>query len=357
MKIAYDAKRYFHNQSGLGNYSRDVVRIIEENSSHEALLLDSSSAEKGMGKSGIYKLFPSFFWRSFGIWKNVKRLKANAFHGLSNELPFGKAPKGVKVVVTIHDVIFKHYPAHYKPLDRYIYNLKTKSACKKADVIIAISPQTKADLISFYHVPEEKIQVIYQPTAKDFMLEPVKEDLVFCQQKYNLPKDFYLYVSSFEERKNQAYLVKVFQEMKEGFLILAGFQGKAYEDVKTLVTKYNLEDRVFLITDASKRDLKSLYHLCKAFLYPSLLEGFGIPVLEALHSGKTVYCNGQENFTAMFGEACHYFDVQDPSSLKSLLEKGEEIPVAARKKVLEQFDEKKLAGEIVGAYQLDSNSL
>mgnify|MGYP000421601590 CR=1 FL=1 len=350
MKIAYDAKRYFHNQSGLGNYSRDVVRIVGENSEHETLLLDSKSSEEGFGRSGIYKVLPSFFWRSFGIWKNVKRLKANVFHGLSNELPFGKAPKGVKVVVTIHDVIFKHYPAHYKALDRYIYDCKTKKACKKADEIIAISPQTKSDLISFYKVPEEKIKVIYQPISKDFGLKPIQEELELCKQKYNLPEAFYLYVSSFEERKNQAYLIEVFKELKEGYLVLAGFKGKAFSKVKSLITKYDMGDKVFLLSDASKADLRALYALCKVFLSPSVLEGFGIPILEALHSGKTVYCNGQENFKEMFGKACAYFDVSDPESLVKLIESKVSIPAVDREEVLKSFEEKKLAEEILIVY-------
>jgi len=351
MKIAYDAKRYFHNRSGLGNYSRDVVRIVQENSAEEIFLLDGNSEVEGLGKYGLYKVLPSFFWRSFGIWENVRRLNVNVFHGLSNELPLGKPPKGVKVLVTIHDVIFKHYPNHYKPIDRFIYDYKTRKACAKADEIIAISPQTKEDLIKFYHVPKDKIKVIYQPTSKEFKLEPITTALDKCNSKYSLPKEFYLYISSFQERKNQAFLIEAFKVLREGYLVLAGFKGGAYENVKSLITKYDMGDKVLLVTDASKEELKSLYHLCKVFIYPSVMEGFGIPVLEALHSGKTVYCNGQENFKKMFGEACLYFDVKDTHSLVRLIESGKQIQNKDREIILKQFDEKKLAQEIIGVYK------
>lgn len=351
MVIAYDAKRYFHNKSGLGNYSREIVRLVQENSSHKTILLDSVAPTADAGRAGIYKMLPSSFWRSYGVWKTVKRLKANVYHGLSNELPLGKAPKGVKVVVTIHDVIYKHYPEQYNPSDVKIYDFKTRKACEKADSIIAISPQTKADLIEFYGVPEEKIRIVYQPTSSSFGLEPIEKDLLDCTKKFNLPKEFFLYVSSFDERKNQAYLIDAFRQLTDGYLVLAGFKGKAFEQVKALITKYNLGDKVFLVTDASIKDLHCLYHLCKTFLYPSMVEGFGIPILEALHSGKTVYCNGQENFKEMFGDACKYFDIQDSSSLVQLIQSASEVSQTDRKKVLELFDEKKLAKDLLAVYE------
>lgn len=351
MVIAYDAKRYFHNKSGLGNYSREIVRLVQENSTYQTVLLDSVAPTADAGRAGIYKLLPSSFWRSYGVWKTVKRLKANVYHGLSNELPLGKAPKEVKVVVTIHDVIYKHYPEQYNPSDVKIYDFKTRKACEKADVIIAISPQTKADLMHFYQVPEEKIRIVYQPIASRFVKEPQEKDLADCRRKYNLPKDFYLYVSSFDERKNQTFLIETFKELSEGYLVLAGFKGKAFEQVKALVTKYNLEDKIFIVTDASTSDLHCLYHLCKTFVYPSLVEGFGIPILEALHSGKTVYCNGQENFKAMFGDACKYFDVNEVNTLIQLIESNEQVPQKARMECLKAFEEKKLARDLLKVYE------
>ena len=156
MKIAFDAKRYYHNNTGLGNYSRTLVGNMQtffpEN---EYVLYDESSLR-----------------RTFCLGNKAKKDGCDLFHGLSNELPVDiKIPS----VVTIHDVCWRTFPEMYHFFDRHIYDLKYGSSCKRADKIIAISESTKRDIMDYYGVKEEKIEVIYQP-VQEYYYTPLAEN-------------------------------------------------------------------------------------------------------------------------------------------------------------------------------------
>ena len=157
MRIGYDAKRYYHNRTGLGNYSRTVVNAMR--SQHEdvdAVLYDCKALE-----------------RTFALGRRAKREGCELFHGLSNELPRDIVRAGVPSIVTMHDVAWRTFPDMYKPWDRMIYDWKYGWSCRNATHVVCISESTKRDVMRFYGVPEERISVIYQPVQGLFY---VKED-------------------------------------------------------------------------------------------------------------------------------------------------------------------------------------
>jgi len=172
MTIGFDAKRIFQNNTGLGNYSRSLLAsLATQYPQHQYTLFTAkktalfdetafTNISLALPKTLLDSMFPSL-WRS----RNMIKQAANTidlFHGLSNELPAGIKKSGVKSVVTIHDLIFEHYPETY-PLDqRYVHRWKMKYSCAAADAVIAASNQTKKDLIAFYKIPQEKIFVCYQ---------------------------------------------------------------------------------------------------------------------------------------------------------------------------------------------------
>ena len=172
MRIAFDAKRIFNNQTGLGNYSRTLVDNLRQFYPAEDYLLCTPNLPNQANKytTQFKTLTPTtsfkHIWRSYSIKKDLEREGIDLYHGMSNEIPFWL--KKTKTVVTIHDVIFKVLPTTYPQLDRWLYEEKTRYACKHADIIIAISEQTKQDLIQFYQVAPPRIKVIHQPCQPIF---------------------------------------------------------------------------------------------------------------------------------------------------------------------------------------------
>ncbi|MDR1121991.1 MAG: glycosyltransferase family 1 protein, partial [Dysgonamonadaceae bacterium] len=147
MKIGFDAKRAMQNHTGLGNYSRYVIEILSKYYPRDAYVLfcpkkkENRRLDAILTRENISFVFPSGFfgkllsalWRIWWVKNDIKREKIHIFHGLSNELPLGIRHSGVQSVVSIHDLIFLRYPQYYKPIDRFIYRLKFRYACRKAD--------------------------------------------------------------------------------------------------------------------------------------------------------------------------------------------------------------------------------
>lgn len=208
MKIAFDAKRFFHNTSGLGNYSRDLVRILSKYyPENQYLLLNKNKSERGsdiLESSNVTFVETSkgTMSRQFKMGKDAQKENADIFHGLSGELPLKWDKKPIKKIVTIHDLIFVRYPQYYSFFDRKIHLWKFKKAANTADKIIAISEQTKRDIIQYLKVPESKIEVIYQGCHKAFKEQQSEEFIQKTKEKFNLPERFILNVGTIEERKN-----------------------------------------------------------------------------------------------------------------------------------------------------------
>ncbi|RPI42521.1 MAG: glycosyltransferase family 1 protein, partial [Bacteroidetes bacterium] len=195
MRIGFDAKRAYNNFSGLGNYSRYVIsnicRFFPEN---ECLLYTPSIADPDLfhePEDAIVKLprtwigrYHRSYWRSFRLahWLNADAV--DIYHGLSNELPYGIHRSGVKSVITIHDLIFLQYPGLYKPFDRYVYRKKVRYGTRVATRIIAVSEQTRQDIIRFLSVDPTRIRVVYQGCHRQFYNRVSPETKRYISQQF-----------------------------------------------------------------------------------------------------------------------------------------------------------------------------
>ena len=208
MIIGYDSKRIFHNATGLGNYSRDLIRILSRVFPMYTFLLYNPKKEKisrfipdkisvfeKLPQSFLGNLFP-FLWRSKGIVKQLMKDNVQIFHGLTGELPFGIQKTNIKTVVTIHDLIFVRYPELYNFVDRKIYFKKFKYACEIADVVVAISEQTKNDIVEYIAISPDKIKVIYQGCHAVFKQSISPEFQQDTLKKLNIPEKYVLYVGT-----------------------------------------------------------------------------------------------------------------------------------------------------------------
>lgn len=303
MKIGFDAKRILYNKTGLGNYSRFVVnslstyfpdnvyKLYSPGNGIESLhnqINSESSVSFRYPEGFTSKLFPSL-WRSNTIVHDLEKDQIDLFHGLSNELPLSIPNINIPSVVTIHDLIFIRYPQFYKYIDRSIYNYKFKKACQTANRIVAISNMTKKDIIETYKITEEKIDVIYQGCDKSFqqiLAQAKKEDI---RRKYNIPSHYILYVGSIEERKNLLLIVRALHQLNKDIHLIAIGKRTPYTDiVEAYIQENNMQQQVSILSNIPFEDLPGFYQMADLFIYPSFFEGFGIPIIEALHSNVPV---------------------------------------------------------------------
>lgn len=327
MRIGFEAKRAFHNFTGLGNYARAVIHILTTHFPENQYFIYSPKLKKnsrtdflyllsnGTIRTSPFKLFKSY-WRSKGIISQLLKDKVELFHGLSHEIPFGLNKKGIKSVVTIHDLIFIRFPHFFNFIDRKIYDFKFRSACKNSDRIIAISQQTKNDIVQFFGIDERKIDVVYQGCDPIFQLTCSAAELAQVRLNYQLPTHYLLCVGTLENRKNQLVILKALVHLPEHIhLVLVG-KSTPYEHVlRAYILANQLEDRVKIISNVDFKDLPSIYQQAEMFVYPSLFEGFGIPILEALTSGTPVIAAKGSCLEEAGGPHSLYFQPNDEIEL------------------------------------------
>ncbi len=288
MEIGFDAKRLFNNSSGLGNYSRTLVRNLQVYYPEHQYHLYSTKTSRNENTSHFLQepfsvhspkaLKP--FWRSHTITRDLKNDSIDIFHGLSHQLPRGIHHTRVKSVVTIHDLIHKIFPETYSSIDRTVYDQRLKYALKYADHIVAISHHTRLDLLKYFDLDEDLVTVVYQACHPLFY----EEEVVPLPDELNIPGEYLLYVGAIAMRKNLLNLITAYAQIKDmPPLVLLGRGTKKYKtQLINEARRLQVTDKlIFLENIQSTQQLKAIYQHCTAFVYPSWYEGFGIPVVEA----------------------------------------------------------------------------
>jgi len=367
MNVGFDGKRAANNLTGLGNYSRSLILQLSEFFHQNQYYVYtpkvklSEQINSFFRHENIHLKLPSKtsfkpLWRSFGIKEQLKKDEITIYHGLSNEVPLGRI-KAVKTVVTIHDLIYLRFPSNYKLIDRSIYNFKSKYACKHADHIIAISEQTKKDIIEYYDTDPSKIEVIYQTcddSFKQLVPVPIKEAI---REKYQLPEKYMLNVGTIEPRKNLLLAVQALKDVPaDHFLVVVGKQQAYAKLVKAEITRLGLTERVIFLKDIPFTDLPSIYQLASLFLYPSFYEGFGIPVIEALYGGIPVIAATGSCLEEAGGPDSLYIDPKDSNALAIAINTVLKNPLQASKMrekgllFVQKFNSPLLAHQLMNCY-------
>ncbi len=371
MIIGFDAKRAFANYTGLGNYSRYIIdRLSMYFPEHEyRLYVPKETNNPDMatlcGRENISPVFPkglyarfSSLWRTKGIVSDLVRDGAQLYHGLSNELPTGLRKKGIRSVVTIHDLIFLRYPQFYKAPDRAIYTRKFRYACREANCIVAVSECTKRDIVSYFGIDPGKISVIYQGCDASFAKRLSFEEKQQICRKYRLPDTFILNVGTIEERKNLMLAVKALSRIDESVhLVAIGRQTPYAEKVKQYAAAHGLKQRIHILSGVPLADLPALYQSAAVFVYPSLFEGFGIPIIEALHSDTPVVAATGSCLEEAGGAHSIYVNPTNEEQLAEAIRtilsdvQLQDKMITEGKKHIARFDDESLAGQMMDLYK------
>ena len=330
MRIGFDGKRFFHNNTGLGNYSRSLIKVVSDYfSENEYLLYNPKQTNKytlkDYNKSVIEILPESYFlrkfkslWRLFFVSKTIKNQNIAIFHGLSGEIPLG-LPYQIKKVVTIHDLIFIRYPNLYSYFDRKIHFFKFKYAAQNSDIVVAISQQTKNDIVSFLGIAEEKVKVIYQGCNSVYKDVFTKNQIEITLQKYKLPNEYILNVGTIEKRKNLLIILKSITNTNKN-LVVIGKKTAYFNKVWNYIVENNIEKQVFFLKDLSLQEMAIIYQKATLFIYPSIFEGFGIPIIEALYSKTPVITSIGSCFSEAGGSHSIYINPESDEELRQAID-------------------------------------
>lgn len=375
MRIAFDGTRAVTHREGLGNYGRFVIKAL---ASHypdcqmdvylpytvgDELLVcsiaDLPNVSLHRPSNFIYKYLP-WLWSQIGIPSAVQKSGADIFHGLSNILPWRAKSMGCKTVVTIHDLIFVSFPESYTWLQRHRFNVTNSRSCRKADKILAVSEFTAREIVRYYFIPRDRISVIYQGCDSVFR-EPCSEGFRnLVRHHFRLPERYILTVGTLHERKNAELIVRTLPELDDDVeLVMVGRKKKYAEKVIAAAAECGVMSRIHILDNVSHKELPAICQMAEVFVFPSKMEGSGIPVLEAMNSRIPVLTATGSSLEEAGGDAAAYVDPEDSEAfatkLKEILSSPSLRETMVRRGTVqassEKFSEGFIARSLMGVYQ------
>ena len=300
MKIGIDTQSIINKKTGLGIYTENLLKALFQMDLENEYVALHSKKPNDLTTPGRW------IWDQVTLPRLAKKADLDLLHK-----PCFSAPifYDGKIVLTVHDIIPVLFPENLSFSARMYWARWLPYTFKKADKIIAISESTKKDLIKYLHLPSEKITVIYEGSSFENLPNMICEaDKKRVKNKYNLLEKYLLCVSTLEPKKNLPFLVRCFYLAKKKFnfsekLVIVGKIGWGVGPFFEQIKKYNLEKEIILTGYVTDEDLPVLFKMASAFVSPSLYEGFGLPVLDALKSGCQVITSNSSSLPEIVGDA------------------------------------------------------
>lgn len=315
MRIGIDATALPQEPVGAGIYIINLLRgLAEQNKEYELVFFLQESAHDYLGtieNSRLHKVvlpdknpLGRLIWEQMALPNLVKRHKIDLLHSLHYTRPFFLPCASV---VTFHDLTFYLFPEMHMRSKQFFFPLAIQMSARKADALIAVSKSTRQDSIRLLHVPEGKIFTVQLGVDKSF--HPIVDDDLRKKfvKDYKLPEKFILYVGLVEPRKNLPLLIRAFKALVDARfsyqLVIVGRLGWMYQEVFNQVEILKLKDKVTFTGYVPRQSLPIVYNLADLFVYPTLYEGFGLPVLEAMACGTPVVTSNVSSLPEIVGDA------------------------------------------------------
>ena len=323
MRVAIDARKL--HDFGIGTYTRNVLRHLARiDRDSEYLLLCHEpdlgiAAQLGPNFRTVLEPSPNYSIREqFHVPWVLHRERPDVFH-----TPHYVLPPAVRCrsIVTIHDCIHLMFPQYLPNRAAYAYAKASMwSAARHARRILTVSEASKRDIIRFFHVPPEKIVVVYNAIDERFRLAPSAEAVARVRERYQLDHGFVLYTGNIKPHKNLVRLIEAFDGLrKRGFddvkLLIIGDEISKFPALRRAVHSHRLHKHVRFLGYLPDDTLAILYRLAAVFVFPSLYEGFGLPPLEAMASGTPVVTSNVSSLPEVTGGAAVLVDPYDVASI------------------------------------------
>ncbi len=369
MALYIDVSSAVHAKAGIGRYAESLARaLVEEQPGRFALFYNRErSTRPPAGLEMVpartiragYKPWRMAVWLGQLARIGFNRLVpgADLFHATEHLLP---PLHDVPTVLTVHDMIFKLFPQHQKPLNYWYLNATMPLYCRRADAIVTVSESSKRDIVAHYGLDAAKVTVIHEAAAPEFA-PPPPEAVAAVRQRYELPEQFLIHVGTIEPRKNLTRLVEALQLLHEQGLsiplLVVGGKGWLYDDFFRRLAELDVKDAVRFPGYVPAADLVPLYGTATVAAMPSVYEGAGLPVLEAMASGTPVVSSNASSLPEMGGDAARYFDPLDVAAMAATI--GEvwtdaDLRAEMRERGLQQaarFSWKRAARETLAIYE------
>ncbi|PIS32359.1 hypothetical protein COT40_00450 [Candidatus Peregrinibacteria bacterium CG08_land_8_20_14_0_20_41_10] len=360
--------RLFSTSFGIGRYTFELVRNLIKLDQVNTYYLFGYQADFKNFKTPVnfHKVITEIpiysFKEQLSFWRVLRRYPLDLMHftHFSSPLLYRRP-----CIATIHDITHTVYPGRKKShfFHRFSYTLVISSLLKRAKQLIAVSQFTKNDLIRHFQVPSLKIRVIYEGVADEF--KPIRQKTLLAKtlKTFKLKPGFLLYTGAHRYHKNLTNLILAFEKLTKtkdfsADLVITGKPDPLYPEPEQLAKTLRLQKRVRFLGAVSEKDLINLYNLASLYVFPSLYEGFGLPLLEAMACGTPVVCSNASSLPEVAGrDAALLFDPTNPQEIAQKILVLYQDPALQKKlirsgfKRLKQFSWEKMARETLGIYK------
>jgi len=341
MTIYFDISAAVHRRAGLGRYAESLARALLPLLGDELVFF--YNREAGIEPlSGLERVPARTVNLGYKPWRMLVWLGQTAHLGFNRLVPGAELfpatehlllpLRGAPTVLTVHDLIFRRYPAHHKRLNRWYLNATMPLFCRRAGHIIAVSEQSKRDVIEAYGMSPEKITVIYEAADLRFGPQPPAA-VTAARQRFGLPERYLLFVGTIEPRKNLGRILTAFERLHAAgltdALVIVGKRGWLYDDFFARLEGSPAKQAVIFPGFVPDADLPAVYAGSQALAFPSEFEGFGLPVLEAMACGAPVVCSKVSSLPEVAGDAALLIDPLDVDALTDTLHRVLSDPALA----------------------------
>ncbi|MBK2024965.1 glycosyltransferase family 4 protein [Francisella philomiragia] len=308
--------------TGIGRYTLEMVKALSKNTNVSIILFSPQKLQNDIKSQldsnikivefNLSNKVLHIFWYIF-LHKIISKYNLDYFWGPSHKLP--KKQKDIKYIVTIHDLVYKVYPNTLMRKTRLLDTFRVPQSIKKANIILTVSDSTKNDVIKYFG-DNNKVHRVY--LGNSFTNVKTRES--------NIDQKYILFVGTVEPRKNIENLVRAYSKLSQDIknkykLLIVGAKGWGKVDLDSLLDSLNLNTNVKVYNYITNEELASLYKTASLFVYPSLYEGFGLPILEAMSYGVPVICSKTSSMPEVLGDAGILIDPQNYYSVAEEIQK------------------------------------
>jgi glycosyltransferase involved in cell wall biosynthesis len=337
MTIAFDVSHIRRRRAGIGRLSMLLLRgLLSADQQREYLLhgwgpdLDDDTLRSflqpnvRLATARVPGIVKRMYWNVL----RIPRLETftghfDIFHGAEPLLP----PVGNRrSIITVHDLAYKKFPHFFNTLNARKWDILYRRAILETDAVIVPSENTRNDLLEMFNIPSGKIQVVHPPINPIFSSTGSSEAKAEIRAKFSIPGQFILFVGTIEPRKNIARLVKAFEDFLRGnnapvSLVIVGGAGWLYQDVMKTIETSAVRKNILLLDYVTDADLAELYRSAMMFVFPSLYEGHGFPVMEAMASGVPVITSNNSSLKEIGKDVALLIDAENTASITEALQR------------------------------------